>query len=159
MFVCMDWRHVGELLKAGEANDLELKNICVWVKANVGMGSFYRSQHELVFVYKKKGASHRNNVQLGRFGRDRSNVWNYAGATTPGNEDRSLLAQHPTVKPVNMIADAIKDCSARGNLILDPFAGSGSTIIAAENRSEGRSDRARTSICRCRYPKVAGAHA
>jgi DNA modification methylase len=133
-FVFMDWRHAGELLAAGRAVYSELKNICVWNKSNAGMGSFYRSQHEFVFVFKNGHAPHRNNVQLGRFGRYRSNIWNYPGANSlgRGTEEGNLLALHPTVKPVKLVADAILDCSARGDLVLDPFMGSGSTIMAAE---------------------------
>ena len=133
-FVCMDWRHLGELLAAGTRIYSELKNICVWVKHNAGMGSLYRSQHELVLVFKHGRAAHHNNIELGRFGRHRSNVWEYAGANSFGRatEDGNLLALHPTVKPVAMVADAILDCSARGDIILDPFLGSGTTLIAAE---------------------------
>jgi DNA modification methylase len=133
-FVCMDWRHVEELLAAGRAAYGELKNLCVWVKDNAGMGSLYRSQHELVFVFKHGRSGHRNNVQLGRFGRNRSNIWRYAGANSFARcgEERNLLALHPTVKPVAMVADAILDCSARGDIVLDAFLGSGTTLIAAE---------------------------
>ena len=95
-------------------------------------GSLYRSKHELVFVFKNGTASHVNNVELGAHGRYRSNVWDYQGVNSFGRERDALLALHPTVKPVALIADAIKDCTKRGDLILDPFAGSGSTIIAAE---------------------------
>ena len=133
-FVCMDWRHVEELLAAGRAVYGELKNLCVWVKDNAGMGSLYRSQHELVFVFKHGRNGHRNNVQLGRFGRNRSNVWRYPGANSFARcgEEGNLLALHPTVKPVAMVADAILDCSARGDIVLDAFLGSGTTLIAAE---------------------------
>jgi DNA modification methylase len=133
-YICMDWRHSGELLAAGRAVYSEHKNTCVWVKSNAGMGSLYRSQHEFVFVFKNGHAPHRNNVQLGRFGRYRANVWNYPGANSlgRGTEEGNLLTLHPTVKPVKLVADAILDCSARGDLILDPFMGSGSTIMAAE---------------------------
>ena len=132
--LCMDWRHAGELLAAGKAVYTEHKNTCVWVKSNAGMGSLYRSQHEFVFVFKNGQAAHRNNVQLGRFGRHRSNVWNYPGANSLGRstEEGNLLALHPTVKPIKLVADAILDCSARGDLVLDPFLGSGSTLLAAE---------------------------
>jgi DNA modification methylase len=133
-FVCMDWRHVEELLAAGcEAYD-ELKNICVWVKDNAGMGSFYRSRHELVFVFKHGRNGHRNNIQLGQFGRNRSNVWHYPGANSFARHsgEGNLLALHPTVKPVAMVVDAILDCSARGDIVLDAFLGSGTTLIAAE---------------------------
>ncbi|MGO9606488.1 MAG: site-specific DNA-methyltransferase [Candidatus Binataceae bacterium] len=133
-FVCMDWRHVGEVLAAGRQAYSELKNICVWAKDNAGMGSFYRSQHEFVFVFKSGEDRHRNNVQLGQFGRNRSNVWRYPGANSfsRGGQEGNLLALHPTVKPVALVADAILDCSSRGDLVLDAFLGSGTTIIAAE---------------------------
>ncbi len=133
-FACSDWRHVGEYLAAGRAVYGELKNLCVWVKDNAGMGSLYRSQHELVFVFKHGKAPHRNNVQLGRFGRRRSNVWHYPGANSfsRASDEGNLLALHPTVKPVRMVADAILDCSTRGDVVLDPFAGSGTSLIAAE---------------------------
>jgi DNA modification methylase len=133
-FVCMDWRHIEELLAAGRAAYGELKNLCVWVKDNAGMGSLYRSQHELVFVFKHGHNGHRNNVQLGRFGRNRSNIWRYPGANSFARcgEEGNLLALHPTVKPVAMVADAILDCSARGDIVLDAFLGSGTTLIAAE---------------------------
>jgi len=133
-FICMDWRHLDELLAAGgEAYD-ELKNCCVWVKDNPGMGSFYRSQHELILVFKQRGGSHRNNIQLGQFGRNRSNVWRYPGANsfTRSTAEGNLLALHPTVKPVAMVADAILDCTTRGQIVLDAFFGSGTTVIAAE---------------------------
>jgi DNA modification methylase len=133
-FVCIDWRHMGELLAAGKQAYTELKNVCVWVKSNAGMGSLYRSQHELVLVFKNGKESHRNNIQLGQFGRYRSNVWNYPGSNSfsRSTEEGNLLLLHPTVKPVALVADAILDCSARGELILDAFLGSGTTIIAAE---------------------------
>ena len=133
-YVCMDWRHLDELLAAGHATYSELKNLCVWVKDNGGMGALYRSQHELVFVFKYGRHGHRNNVQLGRFGRNRSNVWHYPGANSFARDgaEGNLLALHPRVKPVAMIADAILDCSARGEIVLDGFLGSGTTVIAAE---------------------------
>jgi DNA modification methylase len=133
-YLCMDWRHLDELLAAGRDAYGELKNLCVWVKDNAGMGSLYRSQHELVFVFKQGRGSHRNNVQLGQFGRNRSNVWRYPGVNSFARcgEEGNLLALHPTVKPVAMVADAILDCSARGDIVLDAFLGSGTTVIAAE---------------------------
>jgi DNA modification methylase len=130
-FVCMDWRHIMEVLKAGHLNYREFKNLCVWVKSNGGMGSLYRSQHELVFVFKAGEAPHINNVELGRHGRYRTNVWHAAGANSFGKNRNKRLAEHPTVKPVGLVAEAILDCSHRGGLILDPFAGSGSTLVAA----------------------------
>jgi DNA modification methylase len=130
-YVCMDWRHAGELLAAGNAiYDAQL-NLCVWVKSNGGMGSLYRSQHELVFVFKKGKAPHVNNVQLGKYGRYRTNVWKYAGANSFGKTRDEDLAAHPTVKPVQMVADAILDASMPGDVVLDGFAGSGTTLIAA----------------------------
>lgn len=133
-YVCMDWRHVGELTAAGKGAYAELLNICVWVKHNGGMGSLYRSQHELVFVFKAGGGGHVNNVQLGKFGRNRTNVWSYRGINNFGGQsgEGDLLAMHPTVKPVALVADAILDCSRRGDHLLDAFLGSGSTLIACE---------------------------
>ena len=133
-FVCMDWRHAEELLAAGKQIYDSLLNLCVWVKNNGGMGSFYRSRHELVFVYRNGKAPHRNNVQLGQYGRNRTNVWEYPGIHTLSRQgdEGNLLALHPTVKPVALVADALLDCSARGQIVLDSFLGSGSTLIAAE---------------------------
>jgi DNA modification methylase len=128
----MDWRHVRELLAATTKPYSELKNLCVWSKTNAGMGSLYRSQHELIFVFKKGNAPHVNNVELGRFGRNRTNVWNYPGVNTFGKNRGPELAMHPTVKPVALVADAILDCSKRAAIILDIFAGTGTTLIAAE---------------------------
>jgi 16S rRNA G966 N2-methylase RsmD len=132
--ICMDWRHVGELLAAGKGVYSSLMNICVWVKHNSGMGSLYRSQHELVFMFKNGEAPHINNVQLGKYGRNRSNAWHYPGINNFGREgdEGNLLAMHPTVKPVALVADAILDCSNRGDIVLDAFLGSGSTLIACE---------------------------
>jgi DNA modification methylase len=133
-FVCMDWRHMGELLSAGRGVYESLLNVCVWVKNNGGMGSLYRSRHELVFVFRNGKAQHKNNVQLGRYGRNRTNIWEYPGINTlsKSGDEGNLLALHPTVKPVALIADALLDCSARGDIVLDAFLGSGSTVIAAE---------------------------
>ncbi len=133
-FICLDWRHIGELLAAGNQVYSELLNLCVWVKNNGGMGSLYRSQHELIFVFKNGRGRHINNVMLGKYGRNRSNVWQYEGANTFSRQgdEGNLLALHPTCKPVNLVADAILDCSARGAIILDCFLGSGTTLIAAE---------------------------
>jgi DNA modification methylase len=133
-YICMDWRHLDVVLDAGREAYGELKNVCVWVKDNAGMGSLYRSQHELVLVFKQRGGPHRNNVQLGQFGRNRSNVWRYPGANSFArcSAEGNLLALHPTVKPVAMVADAILDGSARGDIVLDAFLGSGTTVIAAE---------------------------
>lgn len=131
-YVCMDWRHMRELLDAGEAVYSEFKNLIVWNKDNGGMGSFYRSKHELVFAFKHGTAAHINNFGLGEKGRYRTNVWDYAGVNSLKKHRAEELAMHPTVKPVAMVADAIRDCSNRGDVILDAFSGSGTTIIAAE---------------------------
>ncbi len=130
-FVCMDWRHISEVLAAGRSVYTQLKNVCVWVKNHTGMGALYRSRHELVFVYKHGQRPHRNNILLGKYGRDRTNVWNYPSPRT-ASEEGNLLALHPTVKPVRLVADAILDCSAPGQIVLDAFLGSGTTVIAAE---------------------------
>jgi DNA modification methylase len=131
-FVCMDWRHMREVLDAGEGAFSELKNVCVWNKTNGGMGSFYRSKHELIFVFKVGSAPHTNSFGLGETGRYRTNVWDYPGISSLGVNRSDELSMHPTVKPVALIADAIRDCSRRGETVLDIFAGSGSTLIAAE---------------------------
>jgi DNA modification methylase len=131
-FVCMDWRHMSELLNAGAQVFSELKNLCVWNKTNGGMGTFYRSKHELVFAYKVGTAPHTNTFGLGDTGRYRTNVWDYAGISSMGSTRAEDLAMHPTVKPVAMVADAIRDCSKRGDVVLDGFGGSGTTLIAAE---------------------------
>jgi hypothetical protein len=131
-YTFIDWRHVAELMAAGAEVFDELKNMCVWVKSTPGMGSFYRSEHELVFVFKHGNAPHLNNFGLGAGGRNRSNVWRYAGVNTFRAGRMDELKMHPTVKPVAMIADAMRDCSRRGSIVLDAFAGSGTTIIAAE---------------------------
>jgi DNA modification methylase len=131
-FLCMDWRHMREMLAAGHAVYDELKNLIVWAKDNGGMGTFYRSRHELVFAFKKGMAPHVNSFELGQHGRYRTNVWNYRGVNTMRAGRMEELQLHPTVKPVQMIADAIKDVSGRGEIVLDSFGGSGSTLIAAE---------------------------
>jgi DNA modification methylase len=131
-YICIDWRHLTEILAAGEEIYSELKNVVVWAKTNAGQGSFYRSQHEFIFVFKNGDASHQNNVELGRHGRNRSNVWTYAGVNTFRAGRLDELTVHPTVKPVALVADAMRDCSRRGEIVLDPFMGSGTTILAAE---------------------------
>lgn len=130
-YICMDWRHIKEIMTAAEVYD-QFKNLCVWRKDNAGMGSFYRSQHELIFMFKHGKEPHINNVELGIHGRYRTNVWNYAGVNTPSAENAEKRAMHPTVKPVELIKDAILDASNRGGVVLDAFLGSGSTLIAAE---------------------------
>lgn len=130
--ICMDWRHMGEMLAAGNQVYSELKNLCVWTKSNAGMGSFYRSKHEFVFVWKSGSAPHINNFELGQHGRARTNVWDYAGVNVSRAGRLEELAMHPTVKPVGLVVDAIKDCSRRSGSVLDPFCGSGTILIAAE---------------------------
>lgn len=132
-YACMDWRHLQEILSAGETAYAELKNICVWAKDNGGMGALYRSRHELLLVFKNDTEPHINNVQLGKHGRYRTNVWNYRAPRRIGKKGQNELAMHPTVKPVRMVADALMDASHRDGLVLDPFGGSGSTLIATEN--------------------------
>jgi len=131
-FVCMDWRHQYELLMAGQLVFDELKNLCVWNKTNAGMGTFYRSKHELVYVFKKGKAAHINNFGLGDTGRYRTNVWDYAGITSISATRDAEQAMHPTVKPVQLVRDAIEDCSRRNDIVLDCFGGSGTTLVAAE---------------------------
>ncbi len=131
-FVCIDWRHLYELLTAGRRVYSELKNLCVWGKTNAGMGSLYRSQHELVLVFKAGSGPHINNIELGRHGRTRTNLWSYPGVNSFGPGRAEALAMHPTVKPVRLVADAILDCSRRGGILLDGFAGAGTTLLAAE---------------------------
>ena len=138
-FVCIDWRHMGEMLEAGGKVFTEQKNLIVWNKTNGGMGAFYRSKHELIFVFKQGKGEHTNSFGLGQTGRYRTNVWDYPGISSMGKNRSEELAMHPTVKPVALIADAIKDCSRRGEIVLDGFGGSGSTLIAAEKT--GRSAR------------------
>ena len=137
-YLFMDWRHTSELLNAAKTTYQEQKNLIVWTKTNGGMGSFYRSQHELIFVFKSGNGPHINNFGLGTQ-RYRTNVWNYPGANSFGRNRNQNLADHPTVKPVQMIADALMDCSATNSIVLDPFCGSGTTLLAAE--LTGRSAR------------------
>lgn len=133
-YVCIDWRHIQELLAVGNKTYSDLLNLCVWAKDKGGMGSFYRSQHELVFLFRNGKYPHTNNVQLGKYGRNRTNVWQYPSVNTLSKNagEGNLLALHPTVKPVAMVADALLDCSARGEIVLDSFLGSGTTLLAAE---------------------------
>ena len=132
-FACMDWRHVLEIVSAIRALGCDLLNLCVWVKTNGGMGSLYRSRHELVFVFGKGSAKRVNNVQLGKHGRNRTNVWNYPGMNSFARRGRTRgLDLHPTVKPIAMVSDAILDVTQRGDIVLDPFCGSGTTLLAAE---------------------------
>jgi DNA modification methylase len=130
-FIFMDWRHIGEIVAAGKDVYSELKNVCVWNKQLGGLGSLYRSQHELIFVFKNGTATHLNNIELGRYGRNRTNVWDYVGVNAASHR-RDELKLHPTVKPVRMLSDAIIDCSKQDAIVLDCFAGSGSTLLAAE---------------------------
>lgn len=132
LFSCMDWRSIASLVEAGEHAGFELINMVVWDKTTGGMGSLYRSQHELICVFRNAGASHRNNVQLGKHGRNRTNVWTYAGMNTGGKQRDELLSVHPTVKPVELVIDAIKDVTAHGETVVDCFGGSGTTMVAAQ---------------------------
>jgi DNA modification methylase len=134
-YIWMHWTKVGDLLAATKRIYSELKALCVWNKTNAGMGSLYRSKHELIFVFKRGRAPHINNIGLGRFGRHRSNVWDYAGQNVFQVTSKSKLPLHPNVKPVALVADAILDCSNRNGIILDPFGGAGTTLIAAEKAS------------------------
>ncbi len=138
--ICMDWRHQFEMMTAGRSVYSELKNLCIWNKANHGMGTFYRSKHELIYVWKNGTAPHRNNFELGQHGRTRTNVWDYAGVTSHQAGRMEELSMHPTVKPVALVADAIKDVTLPKDLVLDPFCGSGTILIAAERT--GRQARA-----------------
>jgi DNA modification methylase len=128
----MDWCHIGDLLAAGHAVYGELLNLAVWVKNNAGQGSFYRSQHELIAIFRVGDAAHLNNIELGRHGRNRSNVWHYSGVNTFRAGRLEELHAHPTVKPIALVADAIRDCTQRGQIVLDTFSGSGTTLLAAE---------------------------
>jgi DNA modification methylase len=164
IYACMDWRHMGEMLAAGEAASFALLNLCVWVKSNGGMGSLYRSRHELVFVFRNGKQPHRNNVQLGRFGRNRTNVWNYAGANgLPRNGRRRALELHPTVKPILLVSDVLLDATKRGDTVLDPFCGSGTTLLAAERtgrRGYGiEIDPLYVDTAIARWEKITGANA
>jgi DNA modification methylase len=159
-FVCIDWRHCSELLSATRCVNVEILNLCVWNKSNGGMGSFYRSKHELIWVLKNGPAPHVNNINLGVYGRNRTNVWDYAGANSFHDGRLEDLALHPTVKPVALVADAILDCSKRNGIVLDTFAGSGTTILAAE-RTGRRAyameiDPAYIDVAIRRFEKVTG---
>ena len=140
VYCFMDWRHMREMQNAGEQIFGQLRQLCVWHKDNAGMGTFYRSHHELILIFRHGDAPHINNFELGQTGRYRTNVWSYPGANTLAGNGYKQLEMHPTVKPVSMIADAIRDCSKRNGIILDPFAGSGTILIAAERT--GRRARA-----------------
>jgi DNA modification methylase len=131
-FVCMDWRHVGVLVEASGVVYGDMLNLVAWVKSNAGQGSFYRSQHELIGVFRVGEEAHLNNIELARHGRSRSNVWHYAGVNTFRAGRLDDLKAHPTVKPIALVADALKDCTRRGDIVLDAFCGSGTTILAAE---------------------------
>ena len=131
-FICMDHHHSNELIMAAETVYSKRLNICVWVKSNAGLGKLYRSQHELIFVYRVGDRQHRNNIMLGKHGRNRTNVWHYPSVNGFNGSRSADLALHPTVKPVAMVADAIKDVAKPGDIVLDAFLGAGSTLIAAE---------------------------
>jgi DNA modification methylase len=130
-YICMDWKHISELTSAGKLYT-QAKQLIVWKKDNGGMGTFYRSRHELIFVYKNGRRKHINNFELGQNGRYRTNIWEYTGMNSFATRDREALEDHPTVKPVKLVADAILDCSNVYGIILDAFLGSGTTLLAAE---------------------------
>ncbi len=132
VYGCIDWRGDATYQAAARAVGFELLNMVVWNKLTGGMGSFYRSQHELILVFRKPGATHQNNVQLGKHGRNRSNVWDYEGFNGFRSQGRQELNDHPTPKPVRLVQDALLDCTSRNDLVLDPFNGGGATLIAAE---------------------------
>ena len=131
-FVCMDWRHMDDLSAIGRDVYGDLLNLCIWNKSNAGMGSLYRSKHELIFVYRVARPPHFNAVELGKHGRNRTNVWDYASVNTVAGSRREDLKLHPTVKPTALVADAIQDVTRRGDLVLDVFSGSGTTLVASE---------------------------
>ena len=131
-YVCMDWRHLDDVSAVGRAIYDDLLNICVWNKSNAGMGSLYRSKHEMVFVYRVGSSPHANMVELGKHGRNRTNVWDYPSVNSMAGSRREDLDLHPTVKPVAMVADAYQDVTRRGDLVFDMFLGSGTSLIAAE---------------------------
>ena len=131
-FVCMDWRHMDDVAAVGKQVYGDLLNLCFWNKSNAGMGSLYRSKHELIFVYRVGAAPHFNMVELGKHGRNRTNVWDYASVNSFIGSRREDLTLHPTVKPTALVADALQDVTKRGDLVLDIFLGSGTTMIAAE---------------------------
>lgn len=131
-YICMDWRHLDDVSAVGRAIYDDLLNICMWNKSNAGMGSLYRSKHEMVFVYRVGSAPHANMVELGKHGRNRTNVWDYPSVNSMAGSRREDLALHPTVKPVAMVADAYQDVTRRGDLVFDMFLGSGTSLIAAE---------------------------
>ena len=138
-YVCMDHAHIGELIEAGGSVFTERKTICVWDKGSGGMGSLYRNAHELIAIFKHGTGQHINNIELGRHGRNRTTVWRYPGIARQGTGRAKALSLHPTVKPVAMVADAMLDATPAGGIVLDPFGGSGTTMIAAERT--GRSAR------------------
>ncbi|WP_298089766.1 DNA methyltransferase [uncultured Sphingomonas sp.] len=132
-YVCMDFRHMRNVLDAADKHPLKLLNLIVWDKGQGGMGSFYRSRHELIFLFAREGGAHMNRVQLGKHGRDRCNVWSYRGMHGTGDEQKRARELHPTVKPLALVKDAILDSTNRGDLVLDLFSGSGTTILAAHD--------------------------
>jgi DNA modification methylase len=132
IYVCMDWRHLVELAVAGRICGMALYNVCIWVKNDAGMGGIYRNQHEMVCVFRAGADQPVNNVELGKYGRNRSNVWSYPGMASFGADRDELLASHPTVKPIALISDVLRDVTKRGDVVLDTFLGSGSTLMAAE---------------------------
>jgi len=132
IYCFMDWRHIDEIREAFRRLSLAQINLAVWVKPNGGMGSLYRSRQELIFIAKRKGEAHRNNVELGKHGRYRTNVWEFGGASGGTKSEEDDFSVHPTVKPVRLLQEAMLDVTVAGEFVLDPFLGSGSTLLAAE---------------------------
>jgi DNA modification methylase len=159
-YVFMDWRGLPALNTAAISVYDRTINLIVWAKTNAGMGSLYRNQHELIMIFKKGNAPHQNNIELGRHKRYRTNVWQYAGANSFGADREESLAMHPTVKPVQMLADAILDVTSRGEIVLDGFAGSGSTLMACEQTGRicycAEIDRSYTQVVINRWQKATG---
>ncbi len=131
-YICMDWRHAAELACVGKSVYATHVNTVIWAKTNAGQGSFYRSAHEQILVFQVGRGRHLNNVELGRHGRSRTNVWKYAGVNTFRKDRMDDLKAHPTVKPIALVADAMRDCTKRRDIVLDLFCGSGTTVLAAE---------------------------
>ena len=152
----IDWRGYPTVHSAAVKLGLKPLNLIVWSKTNAGMGSLYRSQHELLPVFKNGSAPHVNNVELGKRGRWRSNVWTYPGASSLGSDARRGLEDHPTVKPTAMVEDALLDLTDRGDIVIDPFLGSGSTRCGQEERPGLPRGRIRSVICPRDRPSLRG---
>lgn len=163
IYVCIDWRHLVELAVAGRACGMALYNICIWVKNNAGMGGIYRNQHEMICIFRAGADQPVNNVELGKYGRNRSNVWCYPGMASFGADRDELLASHPTVKPIAMISDLLRDVTKRGDVVLDTFLGSGSTLMAAQETGRVcfgvELDPLYVDVAICRWQRATGLEA